>query len=109
MACSPLFSTYSSNVRSPGSRGPGPYAERFVGTLRRECLDWILILGRRHLEAVVRDYLVHYNTRRPHRGVDLRSPCVKPVEPRSIPDALPRRVRHQDRLGGLLHEYTMAA
>jgi len=93
-------------VRAPRANA---YAERFVGTLRRECLDWILILGRRHLEAVVRDYLVHYNTHRPHRGLDLSSPCAKPVDLRSIPDASPERVRRHDRLGGLIHEYTMVA
>lgn len=93
-------------VRAPRANA---HAERWVGTLRRECLDWILILGRRHLEAVVREYLVHYNTHRPHRGLDLRSPCVTPVELRPIPDASPKRVRRRDRLGGLTHEYTLAA
>ena len=67
-------------VRAPRANA---YAERWVGTLRRECLDWILILGRRHLEAVVREYLVHYNAL---RGLDLRSPSAKPVELRSRPD-----------------------
>lgn len=85
------------------------YAERWVGTLRRECLDWILILGRRHLETVVREYLVHYNTHRPHRGLDLCSPYVNLVERRPIRDPSPEQVRREDRLGGLIHEYTMAA
>jgi len=97
-------------IRTP-VRGPraNAYAERWIGTMRRECLDSILILGRRHLEAVVRDYLVHYNTHRPHRGLDLSSPCAKPVNLRSTLDASPQRVRRQDRLGGLIHEYIMAA
>lgn len=47
-------------VRAPRANA---YAERWVGTLPRECLDWILILGRRHLESVVLEYLVHYNAR----------------------------------------------
>ena len=50
------------------------YAERFVGTVRRECLDWMLIRGRRHLAAVLDTYVEHYNTHRPHRGLALTSP-----------------------------------
>ncbi len=45
-----------------------------MGTLRRECLDWALVLGRRHLEAVLREYVEHYNAHRPHRALDLRPP-----------------------------------
>src|SRR5947208_5455693 len=50
------------------------YAERFVRTIRRECLDWLLILGRRHLEPVLRAYTIHYNRERPHRGLALLPP-----------------------------------
>ena len=84
------------------------YAERFVGTLRRECLDWILIIGRRQLERVVRVYVEHYNGHRPHRGLGLVPPQPRPylrlAEP---PD--PLRVHRRDRLGGLVHEYRAAA
>jgi len=92
-------------VRAPRANA---YAERWVGTLRRECLDWILILGRRHLEAVVGEYLEHYNAHRPHRGLALRPPCA---ESTALPSTAlePRRVCRQDRLGGLIHEYTLAA
>ena len=45
------------------------FAERFVGTVRRECLDWMLILGRRHLEQVLAEHAAHYNQRRPHRAL----------------------------------------
>jgi len=93
-------------VRAPQANA---YAERWVGTLRRECLDWILILDRRNLEAVVREYLEHYNTHRPHRGLDLRPPCPELAELGSTPVARRQGVRRQDRLGGLIHEYTMAA
>jgi putative transposase len=58
-------------IRAPKANA---YAERFVGTARRECLDWILVLGRRHLERVLRSYVTHYNERRPHRGIDLGVP-----------------------------------
>jgi putative transposase len=50
-------------------------AERFIGTLRRECLDHLLITGPRHLAAVLREYLQHYNAHRPHRSLDQRSPA----------------------------------
>ena len=58
-------------IRAPQANA---YAERFVGTIRRECLDWILIRGRRHLAAVLDTYVEHYNTHRPHRGLALTSP-----------------------------------
>ena len=58
-------------VRSPRANA---YAERFVRTARAECLDWVLVLGRRHLEAVLREYFAHYNTGRPHRGLGLSVP-----------------------------------
>ncbi|MCA1680929.1 MAG: integrase core domain-containing protein [Actinobacteria bacterium] len=55
------------------------YAERFVGTVRRECLDWILISGRRQLDRVLRAYVQHYNGHRPHRGLGLAPPQPRPV------------------------------
>ena len=61
------------------------YAERFVGTVRRECLDWLLITGQRHLEHVLRVYVDHYNAHRPHRSLGL-TPPPRPPEP-----ALPSR------------------
>jgi putative transposase len=80
------------------------YAERFVRTVRNECLDWLLIIGRRHLEHVLRIYIQHYNHERPHRGLALHPP-----QPRA--PALPRHghVHRRDRLGGLVHEYYRAA
>lgn len=45
-----------------------------VRTVRTECLDWLLVIGRRHLERVLRTYASHYNARRPHRGLGLRTP-----------------------------------
>jgi hypothetical protein len=67
----------------------------------------MLVLGRRHLERVLRIYSAHYNEARPHRGLDLETP-----EPQldSFPrPALGRRVRRHDLLGGLIHEYELAA
>src|SRR5215211_1619744 len=55
------------------------YAERWVRTVRAECLDWTLIWNRWHLERVLHRYLEHYNTGRPHRGIDLEVPMPASV------------------------------
>jgi putative transposase len=91
-------------IRAPQANA---YAERFVGTIRRECLDWILIRGRRHLTAVLDTYVEHYNTHRPHRGLALTSPNPRAQAPPTSP-ALDR-VRRRDLIGGLIHEYELAA
>jgi putative transposase len=88
-------------VRSPRANA---YAERFVGTARRECLDWTLVVGRHHLERVLAAFVAHYNQARPHRGIDLDAPI--PFE--SVSDTS-RPVVRVDRLGGLIHEYRRAA
>jgi putative transposase len=75
--------------------------ERQIGSGRRECLDWILIIGRRHLERVMREWVEHYNQARPHRSLDLRTPIA-----RSDPVAATTAVRCRPRLGGLLCEYS---
>jgi hypothetical protein len=87
-------------VRAPRANA---VAERWVGTMRRECSDRLLILGPRHLEQVLREYVVHYNAARPHRALELRAPLAhgdltwptRPVE----------EIIRRDRLGGLIHEY----
>lgn len=81
-------------------------AERFVGTVRRECLDWLLILNRRHLGRVLRVFVDHYNTHRPHRSLDLVPPAATGGARRV---ASPRDIKRRDRLGGLIHEYSYAA
>ncbi len=94
-------------VRAPRANA---YAERCVGTIRRECLDRILIFGRRHLEAVLTEYVDHYNRHRPHRSLAQTSPLspTSPVLPRRPPpDAT--QLRRSDRIGGLIHEYELAA
>lgn len=58
-------------VRAPRANA---IAERWIGTVRRECTDRILILGRRHLTAILKTYLNHYNTHRPHRALGQRPP-----------------------------------
>ncbi len=96
-------------VQAPKARA---HAERWVGSVRRECLDRLLIVGRRHLEHVVREYAQHYNTHRPHRSLDQRTPLAKPPINEPAPRAeLPQLdlLRRRDRLGGLLREYRIAA
>jgi transposase InsO family protein len=84
------------------------YAERWVRTVRTECLDWTLIWSRRHLQRVLTSYLEHYNTARPHRGIDLDVPTPAPIATvTTLPVA--RRIERVDVLGGLIHEYRRAA
>ena len=83
------------------------HAERWVGSVRRECLDHILIVSRRQLETVLREYVTYYNTHRPHRSLEQQPPLPKPTPIRAQDGEL--RVRRRDRLGGLLHEYELAA
>jgi transposase InsO family protein len=85
------------------------FAERFVGTIRRECLDRMLIFHRRQLEVVLSEFLDHYNGHRPHRSLDQSPPLsvTSASPPTSRPDA--KQLRRTDRLGGLIHEYELAA
>ena len=89
-------------VRAPQANA---IAERFVRTVRSECLDWLLILNRRQLESVLRIYVDHYNRERPHRALELRPP--DPNEPQDGSHA--GKIHRRDRLGGLIHEYHRAA
>ena len=89
-------------VRAPKANA---IAERFVRTVRAECLDWLVILNRRHLEHVLRVYVEHYNGARPHRALDLRPPVPDQRHEGSCDGEIHRR----DRLGGLIHEYYRAA
>ena len=90
-------------IRAPNADA---FAERWVETLRADCLDWLLIFGPRHLDRVLRIYVEHYNQKRPHRGLQLLTPeSAAPIaELDSVPD-----ICRRDRLGGLIHEYESAA
>ena len=77
------------------------HAERWIGSCRRECLDWMLILNQRHLERVLREYCLHYNDQRPHRSRNLRPPASRGHAARPSSGGIERSVR----LGGLLSEY----
>ena len=82
------------------------HAERVIETIRVECLDWTLILGRRHLDHTLRIYAEHYNRQRPHRALALASPLAETLVP--VPVST-HAVRRRDLLGGLVHEYHAAA
>jgi putative transposase len=90
-------------VRAPRANA---FAERFVRTTRAECLDWLLVRNERHLDRVLREFVAHYNHERPHRGINLDAP---------VPQLTLRRfesgdgVERVNRLGGVLHEYRLAA
>jgi transposase InsO family protein len=90
-------------VRAPRANA---YAERWVGTVRREVLDRMLILGCRQLRAVLAEYADHYNGHRPHRALG-QAPPLGPGEPVGLASA--GRVVRRDRLGGLIHEYAQVA
>jgi transposase InsO family protein len=70
-------------VQAPNANA---FAERWVGTVRAERLDWLLIVGRRHLEQVLRVYIDHYNQHRPHRALGLEPPA-KPADPDAADEA----------------------
>jgi transposase InsO family protein len=96
-------------VRAPKARA---HAERWVGSVRRECLDRLLILGRRHLQHVLDVYVAHYNEHRPHRSLEQRPPLAEPPPLRldnSVGEVIDRERRRRELLGGLIHEYELAA
>jgi hypothetical protein len=93
-----------------GLRTRTPTRKRWVGSARRECLDRLLIVGRRQLERVLCVYVRHYNRRRSHRALELRPPDLTTTPAaRGDPVASAAAVRRRDLLGGLLHEYEAAA
>ena len=89
-------------IRAPRANA---IAERFIGTLRRECLDHMLITGPRHLDVVLREFAQHYNAHRPHRSLHQRPPtgATPPLSGATI------RPLRRNRLGGLIHEYVQVA
>jgi putative transposase len=86
------------------------FAERWVRTVRQECLDWMLIWSRRQLARVLEEYVQHYNDERPHRSLDLRPPrAINRGSAARVVIVAAMAVRRRDRLGGLVHEYYEAA
>ena len=84
--------------------------ERLIGTLRRELLDRVLILGERHLRGILTEYQEHYNTARPHQGIAQRIPDGDPAASHDFAaDLDSRRIRRKPVLSGLINEYLRAA
>ena len=79
------------------------YAERWIRTARAECLDRVMVLGRRHLEQLLTTYVKHYNEERPHRSLGLEPPGGSARHRALSPE--PGEIGRRDRLGGLIHEY----
>jgi putative transposase len=81
--------------------------ERFLGSVRRECLDHVLVLGEAHLRRILREYVAYFNTARPHQGLGQRSP--DPTEVGALRGEHGGRVRAVPVLGGLHHTYRRVA
>ena len=95
------FKVIRTPVQAPNANA---HAERWIRTLRADCLDRILIVGRRHLEHVLRIYRRHYNEHRPHRALGLQPPNGHDPTPLNST----ARLRRRQLLGGLIHEYEAA-
>ena len=107
-----VFQTTGARILRTAVQAPRMNAicERLVGTLRRELLDRMLILGERHLRAVLAEYQAHYNTARPHQGIAQRVPDDEPDAPRATVTGIDtQQIRRKPVLGGLINEYTHAA
>jgi putative transposase len=85
------------------------YAERWVRTVRSEVTDRMLIAGPRHLQAILDEYVTHYNRHRPHRARNLRSPDYDDISTAPVTDLATARIRRHKVLGGLIHEYERVA
>lgn len=77
------------------------HAERWIGSCRRECLDWMLVLNQRHLQTVIDQYCLHYNNERPHRSRNLRPPALR-SDRKQIAGG---QIERSTRLGGLLSDH----
>jgi transposase InsO family protein len=101
-----LASVGIETVRTPvASPRANTFAERFVRTIRNDCLDHLLVVSRGHLEVVLAEYICHYNESRPHRGLDLDQPVLR-LATWITGDG---KVICRDVLGGIVHEYERAA
>ena len=91
-------------VRAPQANA---FCERLIGTMRRECLDWVIPLNEDHLRTIVREWIAHHNSRRPHAslgpGIPDGTAGAPVLKARRIPDG--HRVDAKPILGGLHHEY----
>jgi putative transposase len=89
---------------APRAPWQNPFAERVIGSIRRECLDHVIVINERHLRRLLRSYLTYYNTTRPHQSLHNNSPHPRDVQP---PANGPIVAISQ--VGGLHHRYQRAA
>ncbi|MEU7003936.1 integrase core domain-containing protein [Nonomuraea sp. NPDC046570] len=89
----PVFAGAGVRVLKTPSRSPraNAFAERFVGTLRRECLDHLLVHGERHLRQILAEYEDHYDQHRPHQAMSLRPPMHDPAREADLTAQIRRR------------------
>ena len=80
-----------------------------IGTLRREVFDRLLIINEHHLRQVLTEYLLHYNTARPHRSLGQLTPAQADSQPPGLINLAEHRIRQKQVLGGLTREYYIAA
>ena len=80
------------------------FCERFMGSLRRECLDYMLILSEQHLRRIVKEYITYFNQARPHQGIHQCIPCNP-----SLPEQTDGEIVGMPVLGGLHHDYRRKA
>ena len=109
-----IYGEYFQNrVKSPGMeevpiapRSPwqNPYCERVIGSIRRECLDHVIVLDEAHVRRILTDYFAYYHGSRPHLSLDRNSPTPRDVEPPSMGSVIAIA-----QVGGLHHRYTRAA
>jgi putative transposase len=107
-----VFQATGATILSAAVQAPRMNAtcERLVGTLRREILDRVLILGEAHLRATRTEYQQHCNAARPHQGIDQRVPDSERHPPRiTAEDCHARQIRRKPVLSGLINEYVRAA
>jgi putative transposase len=91
-------------VIAPRSPWQNAYAERVIGSIRRECLDHLVVIGERHLKGILLEYVHYYNTTRTHLSLGKDAP-----EPRSVQPPSQGRVVEVPYVGGLHHEYLRRA
>jgi putative transposase len=92
-------------IKTPVRAKANCFAERAVRTIRKDLLDWTLVLGRGHLDRILRRYVEHYKGQRPHRGLELAVPFgLTPLQTGFL-----TKIERRDVLGGLIHEYHAVA
>jgi transposase InsO family protein len=89
---------------APRSPWQNPYVERVIGSIRRECLDHVIVLTEQHLRRVLQSYVDYYHTWRVHRALDMDAPHYRPVQAPELGD-----VRKRPEVGGLHHHYERMA